>query len=147
MFANFKNFSLIPSYLFCSVCHEVFKSPVRLPCKHTFCNDCIVKNYKNSRVCPICRKRIVFKNIKPDLTAGCIVNDLDVECLFNGCEWNGKREHSKSHYDECKIKNSNSFYEKNSKSDQNELEINQKNSKNRQNTEALPKKKRKVVDN
>ena len=35
----------------------------------------------------------------------------------------------------------------NSKSDQNELEINQKNSKNRQNTEALPKKKRKVVDN
>uniref|UniRef100_UPI00398F0EB3 E3 ubiquitin/ISG15 ligase TRIM25-like isoform X2 n=1 Tax=Pristiophorus japonicus TaxID=55135 RepID=UPI00398F0EB3 len=50
--------------LSCSICLEVFSNPVNLPCGHTFCLDCIQKNWdQNSlnsvNVCPQCRAAFV----------------------------------------------------------------------------------------
>ncbi|XP_041072520.1 E3 ubiquitin/ISG15 ligase TRIM25-like [Carcharodon carcharias] len=43
--------------LSCSICLEVFSQPVQLPCGHTFCLDCIQKNWDQNPLaaCPQCR--------------------------------------------------------------------------------------------
>ncbi|XP_051888829.1 E3 ubiquitin/ISG15 ligase TRIM25-like [Pristis pectinata] len=46
--------------LSCSICLEVFSNPVNLPCGHTFCLDCIQKNWDQNplgsvNLCPQCR--------------------------------------------------------------------------------------------
>ncbi|XP_051266608.1 nuclear factor 7, brain-like isoform X3 [Dicentrarchus labrax] len=43
--------------LYCSVCHDIFKNPVVVPCSHSFCKDCLKKwwRQKQSRECPICK--------------------------------------------------------------------------------------------
>ncbi|XP_038632794.1 E3 ubiquitin/ISG15 ligase TRIM25-like isoform X1 [Scyliorhinus canicula] len=47
--------------LSCSICLEVFSNPVNLPCGHTFCLDCIQKNWDQNSlaVCPQCRAAFV----------------------------------------------------------------------------------------
>ncbi|MET4696304.1 RING finger domain-containing protein [Endozoicomonas lisbonensis] len=41
--------------LACSICQEVFKQPVVLPCGHTSCRGCITEWVQHSRSCPNCR--------------------------------------------------------------------------------------------
>uniref|UniRef100_A0A8C9R2A1 Zinc-binding protein A33-like n=1 Tax=Scleropages formosus TaxID=113540 RepID=A0A8C9R2A1_SCLFO len=43
----------------CSVCCEIFKDPIVLPCSHSFCRSCVQQYWeqKNFRECPLCRKR------------------------------------------------------------------------------------------
>ena len=68
---------LFDSELSCSICHEVFVSPINLNCSHTFCHSCIEEwkhsnreNRKNDEIetlsetncCPICRQPIVSQN-------------------------------------------------------------------------------------
>ncbi|XP_067914113.1 E3 ubiquitin/ISG15 ligase TRIM25-like isoform X2 [Heterodontus francisci] len=47
--------------LSCSICLEVFSNPVNLPCGHTFCLDCIQKNWDQNSLnaCPQCRAAFV----------------------------------------------------------------------------------------
>ncbi|XP_067860388.1 E3 ubiquitin/ISG15 ligase TRIM25-like isoform X2 [Heptranchias perlo] len=50
--------------LSCSICLEVFSDPVNLPCGHTFCLDCIQKNWDQNSLnsvnaCPQCRAAFV----------------------------------------------------------------------------------------
>lgn len=40
----------------CSICLSRFTSPVMLPCRHTFCRECILPMVQNNQLtCPICR--------------------------------------------------------------------------------------------
>lgn len=42
--------------LACSVCYQVFKNPKYLPCYHSFCEQCLAKMQKVSKItCPECR--------------------------------------------------------------------------------------------
>ncbi|XP_028460142.1 nuclear factor 7, brain-like [Perca flavescens] len=43
----------------CSVCHEVFRDPVLLPCSHSFCIDCLKSWWaeKQTQECPVCKRR------------------------------------------------------------------------------------------
>uniref|UniRef100_A0A8C4IA54 Tripartite motif-containing protein 35 n=1 Tax=Dicentrarchus labrax TaxID=13489 RepID=A0A8C4IA54_DICLA len=43
--------------LYCSVCHDIFKNPVVVPCSHSFCKDCLKEwwRQKQSQACPICK--------------------------------------------------------------------------------------------
>lgn len=47
--------------LTCSVCQDIFKYPVTLPCGHNFCQDCIIKTWDNQEEreysCPECMQR------------------------------------------------------------------------------------------
>jgi hypothetical protein len=44
----------------CSICHAPMETPVRLPCKHELCKDCITEWLTQPRVdsCPMCRRRL-----------------------------------------------------------------------------------------
>ena len=72
---------LFEDELSCSICHELFISPVNLNCSHTFCESCIEQWKKFSKkqrnnesdnsdeeeepdinCCPICRQPIVSQN-------------------------------------------------------------------------------------
>ena len=45
--------------LTCPVCYQVFKNPKYLPCYHSYCEECLEKIQRQSRItCPECRKEI-----------------------------------------------------------------------------------------
>jgi hypothetical protein len=39
----------------CSVCMEVFEAPLRTPCHHWFCGECILQVLQQRSSCPLCR--------------------------------------------------------------------------------------------
>ncbi|XP_047438230.1 nuclear factor 7, ovary-like [Mugil cephalus] len=43
--------------LTCSICHEIFRDPVILPCSHNFCNKCLDGWWREKQIreCPICK--------------------------------------------------------------------------------------------
>ena len=47
----------VTSLLTCAVCYEMCKKPKYLPCHHSYCEECIVKLLKESKIiCPECRE-------------------------------------------------------------------------------------------
>lgn len=43
--------------LICSVCRDIFKNPLVLPCSHSFCRDCLQGSSKSGgNRCPLCRE-------------------------------------------------------------------------------------------
>ncbi|XP_050986910.1 nuclear factor 7, brain isoform X1 [Labeo rohita] len=48
----------------CPVCCDIFSDPVLLQCGHSVCRDCIQRYWtiKDSRECPLCRKRSATRN-------------------------------------------------------------------------------------
>ena len=46
--------------LACPVCYQVFRNPKYLPCYHSYCEECLEKMQKQSKIiCPECRKETV----------------------------------------------------------------------------------------
>lgn len=44
--------------LICSVCRDIFKNPLVLPCSHSFCQECLQGSATPSgNRCPLCRER------------------------------------------------------------------------------------------
>ncbi|CAL8284390.1 unnamed protein product [Gadus morhua 'NCC'] len=59
----------------CSICLDVFNSPVSTPCGHNFCRTCITK-YWDEQVkfkCPLCNMAF---NTKPDLRVNTLLSEL-----------------------------------------------------------------------
>ena len=47
----------ITGHLMCPICYELYKKPKYLPCYHSYCEECIVKQVVQSNItCPECRK-------------------------------------------------------------------------------------------
>lgn len=42
--------------LTCPVCQGIFRDPMLLPCTHSFCRECLVKNWEYNKKCPVCRE-------------------------------------------------------------------------------------------
>ncbi|CAD8212275.1 unnamed protein product [Paramecium octaurelia] len=40
----------------CSICFEDYVDPIKLPCNHIFCRECIVVALEQRQSCPICRR-------------------------------------------------------------------------------------------
>ncbi|CAL8377131.1 unnamed protein product [Boreogadus saida] len=59
----------------CSICLDVFSSPVSTPCGHNFCRTCITKFWdeKVEYKCPICNK--IFAT-RPDLQVNTLLSEL-----------------------------------------------------------------------
>lgn len=63
--------------LTCSICLDLFKQPVSLPCDHTFCQGCISGYWAGPRVgtgsCPQCRKVFPGQSYRPNRIVANIV--------------------------------------------------------------------------
>jgi len=72
--------------LYCSICHELFKSPViAKECSHTFCELCLFQ-VENS-ICPLCRRKISFEDVHQNLILDQLIKELPVFCKYKsyGC--------------------------------------------------------------
>uniref|UniRef100_A0A8C4ZKX6 E3 ubiquitin-protein ligase TRIM39-like n=1 Tax=Gadus morhua TaxID=8049 RepID=A0A8C4ZKX6_GADMO len=73
----------------CSICRDVFSSPVSTPCGHNFCRTCITK-YWDEQVkykCPVCNKLF---DTRPDLQVNTLLSEMAVksclECFMSFCQ-------------------------------------------------------------
>ncbi|KAG5317235.1 RNFT2 protein, partial [Pseudoatta argentina] len=57
---------LIASGGICAICHEEYTTPVRLHCKHIFCETCVSTWLDRERSCPLCRASITDDPIYRD---------------------------------------------------------------------------------
>ncbi len=39
----------------CSICQDRFSNPIKLPCDHIFCEDCVAEWLERENTCPLCR--------------------------------------------------------------------------------------------
>ncbi|XP_057635127.1 tripartite motif-containing protein 30A-like isoform X2 [Chionomys nivalis] len=73
---------MIKEELTCPICLELLKEPVSAGCDHSFCRACITLNYESSKgeegegICPVCRVRYVFENLRPNRHVTNIVERL-----------------------------------------------------------------------
>ncbi|TKS92049.1 E3 ubiquitin-protein ligase TRIM39 [Collichthys lucidus] len=68
--------SLLPErHFLCSLCRDIFTSPVTIPCGHSFCLSCLCRYWARhqSKYCPHCKR--LFAD-KPDLSVNRILSDV-----------------------------------------------------------------------
>lgn len=69
--------------LLCSICLQVFNSPVTIPCGHNFCQDCITRHWQTNNTvcrCPLCAEE--FYSI-PKLRVNTLIAQMATE--FKEC--------------------------------------------------------------
>jgi hypothetical protein len=52
--------------------------------------DCILQWSKHNLNCPLCRENFTENDIKTDIIANDIINDLEIYCVNTWCPWKGK---------------------------------------------------------
>lgn len=98
---NYKFVDNLPEYLRCSLCGSIFDSPVRIKCSHTFCKACLETWMLDCNQCRDCNKKITLSKTPADLVASSLINELQVLCMVEECNWKGRLEDYKDH--SCKI--------------------------------------------
>ena len=92
----------VSKFLYCSLCDEIFRNPVRLKsCGHTYCLNCILEHSKHNFNCPLCQVNFTKNDIRIDIIATNIINDLKLYCINKGCHWKGKLSAFESHIKNC----------------------------------------------
>ena len=92
----------VSKFLYCSICDDIFRNPVRLKtCGHTYCLNCIIQWARHNLNCPLCRVSFTDTDIKKDIIATNIINDLEIYCVNLGCPWKGKLKDFSAHLNNC----------------------------------------------
>ncbi|KAJ3452694.1 e3 ubiquitin-protein ligase rad18 [Anaeramoeba flamelloides] len=47
----------------CPLCFDTLQKPSILPCSHIYCNSCIRRSARFSKLCPLCRKPFVIRDL------------------------------------------------------------------------------------
>lgn len=98
--------SEIDRNLLCPICHCPFIKPVRLPCDHSFCRQCLEKTFQaqtqDTKTCPTCRVPTEESNTAsvPRFLIH-LIDDLSVHCPNRsaGCTAQLRRGDVQSHVD------------------------------------------------
>ena len=90
--------------LMCLFCSDIYQEPSILPCKHTFCYDCLQRWVREKTSCPLCRRKFKVSQIKPDRSKQAQLQDFDVYCSYPGCWWSGSQQNLREHVKECNHK-------------------------------------------
>ena len=99
---KFVSLDNVSKFLYCSICDDIFRNPIRLStCGHTFCLNCIIQWAQHNLNCPLCRVNFKDIDIKIDLIATNIINDLEIYCINLGCPWKGKLKDFNEHLENC----------------------------------------------
>ena len=83
--------------LTCPICYQLFRNPKYLPCYHYYCEECLNKVRKQSKItCPECRKETTLPagGVK-DLPNNFLINRLKDDLVLN------RRDEEKVMCDEC----------------------------------------------
>ncbi|GMS88464.1 hypothetical protein PENTCL1PPCAC_10639, partial [Pristionchus entomophagus] len=85
--------------LLCPVCHQAVRSPLKLPCGHKFCQQCIAVE-GSTATCLVCQKP---GQAVADKATQKIVQSLQVFCSFqhNDCKWEGQLKDLPGHVAMC----------------------------------------------
>lgn len=80
------NEEYIGSVLLCIICKRPFKDPIRTPCDHIFCRECITRWVeKNGAFCFACHKPVPVGNLsRISGTLNHMLDTLRVQCLLCG---------------------------------------------------------------
>lgn len=61
----------------CSICLDPMVEPMSIECGHSFCQECISEVGKiGGSVCPVCRRRFLLRNLRPNLQVANMVENL-----------------------------------------------------------------------
>ncbi|KAI5630429.1 E3 ubiquitin/ISG15 ligase TRIM25 isoform X2 [Silurus asotus] len=72
------NALMIEECLKCSICKNVMKDPVSIPCGDTFCKTCIQKHLNEDCSCPNCSKRFeIFPDLPLNKTLDRLLKQMD----------------------------------------------------------------------
>ena len=123
----------------CPVCLDIFginqshiKAPKVLKCGDTICKECLVTKLENSKeqffLCPLCREKFKGDDIRIDLIATNIINDLEIYCINLGCPWKGKLKDFSCHLQNC-------YFNPNEVPEYIKEVLNNKNEQNKENSE------------
>jgi hypothetical protein len=92
-----------PAFL-CTVCNQVLKDPVKIPCGHTFCRECIIAWIETSPSCPLDQQGVIVDNLSHvGFAFKSLLDNLLVKCGFslNGCSYSGQRSSLVNHESSC----------------------------------------------
>lgn len=69
--------------LFCLICSCLMKSPISLPCGHTFCCKCL-RSWMNVKLeCPTCRGQIPSITLRKNITINDMIQEVPLKCPAN----------------------------------------------------------------
>ncbi|KAF2018715.1 hypothetical protein BU24DRAFT_385378 [Aaosphaeria arxii CBS 175.79] len=97
--------SACDSNLVCLICHSPFDRPVKLPCEHYFCRECVDHAWdaqqEDLRSCPTCRTKVdPQKDLSPvPRIIETMLDELVVKCpnTKTGCDWVDQRVNVHDH--------------------------------------------------
>ncbi|XP_064793499.1 E3 ubiquitin-protein ligase TRIM39-like [Oncorhynchus masou masou] len=71
------------SQISCPVCHDILRDPVILLCHHKVCTVCLHEfwNQKDSRQCPVCKKRILMDTARSEVLCSLHSEKFKLFCL------------------------------------------------------------------
>ncbi len=97
--------SQIPSLCKCCICLMPLMDPRTTVCAHNFCRTCIMPWLGGTQTCPECRKPVDVNGLRdPDFTLVRLLDQLEVFCPNNECEWQGERGLLPAHLEQCRKK-------------------------------------------
>lgn len=93
----------VDSEFFCSICLDVLRDPVQVPCGHVYCSQCICEwSANHNNTCPndgssITSMGVVGYNFKN------LLNRMNICCEFEGCDWTGPLSSLDGHVSLCQF--------------------------------------------
>ena len=76
----------VPDDLLCPVCLDVMDDPVKTPCNHNFCSNCILQEVEQRQRCPMDRSPLRPSDLRVNIDLQKKISELKIHCFY-GCKW------------------------------------------------------------